>query len=130
MALWLGAVAGALSKPRKRKPGVPAFNGKNLLLLLGSTRGDPGPSAERRCRCTGWIISEWRGVTGTCFAPLLIEGATSGTAGFVRVDPFEKSCRDESVPRTSTVRRRPRISALGEARWGVLIWQRALSVSM
>ncbi|GBN73938.1 hypothetical protein AVEN_22500-1 [Araneus ventricosus] len=109
-----GAVAGALSKPRKRKPGVSAFNGKHLLPLLGTPRGDPGPSAERRCRCTGWSLSEWRGVTGTCFAPLLIEGATSGTAGWVRVDPFEKSSRVESVPRASTVRRRPWTSAWEE----------------
>ncbi|GBN96138.1 hypothetical protein AVEN_195161-1 [Araneus ventricosus] len=66
----------ALSKPRKRKPGVPAFNGKHLLPLLGSPRGDPGPSAELRCRCTGWRLSEWRGVTGTCFAPLLIRSCS------------------------------------------------------
>ncbi|GBL97229.1 hypothetical protein AVEN_84935-1 [Araneus ventricosus] len=76
-------------------------------------RGDPGPSAERRCRYTGWILSEWRGVTGTCFEPLLIEGATSATAGWVRIDPFEKSSRVKSVPRVSTVRRRPWTSAWG-----------------
>ncbi|GBN84156.1 hypothetical protein AVEN_11588-1, partial [Araneus ventricosus] len=109
----LGAVAGALPKPRKRKSGVPAFNGTHPWPLLGTPRGDPGPSEERRCWYTGRILSEWRGVTGTCFAPLLIEGATSGTAGWVRIDPFEKSSRVESVPRESTVRRRPWTSAWG-----------------
>ncbi|GBO05057.1 hypothetical protein AVEN_113141-1 [Araneus ventricosus] len=114
LRFWLRAVAGALSKPRKRKSGVPAFNGKHLLPLLGTPRGDPGPSAERRCRCTGWILSEWRGVTGTCFAPLLIEGVTSGTAGWVGVDPFEKSSRVESGLSVSEVWRTPWTSAWEE----------------
>ncbi|GBM79185.1 hypothetical protein AVEN_209515-1 [Araneus ventricosus] len=93
--------------------GVPAFNGTHLLPLLGTPRSDPGRSAERRCWYTGRILSEWRGVVGTCFAPLLIEGATSGTAGWVRIDLFEKSSRVESVPRESTAQRRPWISARG-----------------
>ncbi|GBM04251.1 hypothetical protein AVEN_41059-1 [Araneus ventricosus] len=62
----------------------------------------------------GRILSQWRGVVGTCFAPLLIEGATSGTAGWVRIDSFEKSSEVESVPRASTIRRRPWTCAWGE----------------
>ncbi|GBL81673.1 hypothetical protein AVEN_93458-1 [Araneus ventricosus] len=117
-------------KTEKEEVWCACFQWQASLATVGNPRGDPGPSAERRCRCTGWILSEWRVVTGTCFAPLLVEGATSCTAGWVRVDPFEKSSRVESVPRASTVRRRPWTSALGEARWGILIWRRALSVSL
>ncbi|GBN58416.1 hypothetical protein AVEN_758-1, partial [Araneus ventricosus] len=40
-------------------------------------------------------------------------GVTSGTAGWVRIDPFEKSSRVKSVPHASTVRRRPWTSAWG-----------------
>ncbi|GBM46468.1 hypothetical protein AVEN_78610-1 [Araneus ventricosus] len=114
MSAGPGAIVGTLSIPRKRKSGVSTFNGTHLLTLLGTPRGDPGPSAERGCWRIGQILSEWRCVLGTCFGPLLIEGMTSGTAGWVGIDSFEKSSRVKSVPRESTDRRRHWICAWEE----------------
>ncbi|GBO31259.1 hypothetical protein AVEN_77452-1 [Araneus ventricosus] len=64
-----------------------SFNDSHLTPLLGTTRGDLGPSAERGWRGTRWSLSEWHSVAGTCCAPLLVEGETNSSAGFVQVVP-------------------------------------------
>ncbi|GBN70536.1 hypothetical protein AVEN_186879-1 [Araneus ventricosus] len=72
------------------------------------------PGVTRALRQSGDVGADPSGVARcTYIAPFLIEGATSGTAGWVRIDPFEKSSRVESVLRESTVRRKPWTSAWG-----------------